>query len=179
MKEWPVIASVTREKQIPSAADSKVERVILMAGTIMTLDAIMKRMHKKGKKVYLHTEMVGGIGKDASAVEYLVEMFGINGIVSTKSSMITAAKQAGIPSIQRVFAIDSAAVDTAIRMVRQCRPDEVEMMPGLMPRVIRTFKEQAGVPLIAGGLIRNRDEVQAALAAGADFVSIGDESFWQ
>lgn len=178
MKDLPVIASVTREEQIPNAVDSRVERVILMAGTIMTLDGIMKCLHKKGKQVYLHTEMVGGIGKDASAVEYLVEMFGINGIVSTKSSMIMAAKHAGIPSIQRVFAIDSAAVDTAIRMVRQCRPDEVELMPGLMPRVIRTFKEQAGVPLIAGGLIRSRGEVEAALTSGADFVSIGDESFW-
>lgn len=159
MKDWPVIASVTREEQIPSAADSKVERVILMAGSIMTLDGIMKRMHKKGKQVYVHTD-------------------GINGIVSTKSSMIMVAKHAGIRSIQRVFAIDSAAVDTAVRMVRQCRPDEVELMPGLMPRVIRTFKEQAGVPLIAGGLIRNRDEVEAALSSGADYVSIGEESFW-
>lgn len=178
MKDWPVIASVTREEQIPSAADSKVERVILMAGSIMTLDGIMKRMHKKGKQVYVHTEMVGGLGKDAAAIEFLVEMFGINGIVSTKSSMIMVAKHAGIRSIQRVFAIDSAAVDTAVRMVRQCRPDEVELMPGLMPRVIRTFKEQAGVPLIAGGLIRNRDEVEAALSSGADYVSIGEESFW-
>ncbi|GJM68399.1 glycerol uptake operon antiterminator [Paenibacillus macerans] len=178
MSGYPIIASITQDIMISAAVDGKVERVILMAGNIMTLDEIVKQLRKKNKQIYVHVEMVGGIGRDASVIEYLAEMFAIDGIVTTKSNMVVAAKQVGIKSIQRVFAIDSAAVETAIRMIQHCEPDEVELMPGLMPRIIREFKQRIGQPLIAGGLIRNQEEIDTAFRSGASYVSIGNPDFW-
>lgn len=144
----------------------------------MTLDDIVKQLRKKKKQIYVHVEMVGDIGRDISVIEYLAEVFAVEGIVTTKSNMVVAAKHAGIKSIQRVFAIDTAAVETAIRMIQHCEPDEVELMPGIMPRIIGEFKERIDNPLIAGGLIRSQDEIGTAFSSGADYVSIGNPDFW-
>ncbi|RAV17902.1 glycerol-3-phosphate responsive antiterminator [Paenibacillus contaminans] len=178
MNRYPVIASITDDDQIAKALTSGVQRVNLMTGTITNLKQIIGQLHDAGKKVYVHIEMVGGIGRDASAIQYLAEVFKVDGIVTTKSNAVAAAKQAGLASIQRIFAIDSAAVDTAIRMIKTCNPDEVELMPGLMPRIIQEMKEKIKQPLIVGGLIRHDEEIKQALASGADYVSIGDVRFW-
>lgn len=178
MNRYPVIASITEADQITKALTSGVQRVNLMTGTITNLKQIIGQLHDAGKQVYVHIEMVGGIGRDASAIQYLAEVFKADGIVTTKSNAVAAARQAGIPSIQRIFAIDSAAVDTAIRMIKTCNPDEVELMPGLMPRIIQEMKGKIKQPLIVGGLIRHDEEIKQALASGADYVSIGDVRFW-
>lgn len=174
----PIIASITKAEQIEAVLKSKVTRVNLMTGDILTLPTIVNDLHKAGKQVHIHLEMINGIGRDASAVHYLSQAFAIDGIISTKSAMIAAAKKAGIKSIQRIFGIDTAAIETAIKMIGQVAPDEVELMPGLMPRVISQMKQRIQVPLIVGGLIRHNEEIQLALASGADFVSIGDQQYW-
>lgn len=174
----PIIASITKPEQIEAAAASKVKRVILMTGDIVRLADIRNRLHESGKEVFVHLEMVQGLGRDSSAVQYLAATFAVDGIVTTKSNAIAAARQAGIRSIQRIFAIDSAAVETAVKMIGQVMPDEVELMPGLMPRVIRDLKARLNRPLIVGGLIRSEEEIRVALNSGADHVSIGDQRFW-
>lgn len=174
----PIIASITKPEQVDLVLTSKVHRVNLMTGTVNTLRDMVSHLHQAGKKVYVHLEMVGGLGRDQASVRYLADHFRVDGIVTTKSHVVAAARQAGIRSIQRFFAIDTAAVDTAVKMIHAANPDEVELMPGLMPRVIRDVKCRMTQPLIAGGLIRSEEEIAMALQSGADYVSIGDASYW-
>lgn len=178
MNPFPIIASVTKEEQIPKMLQSSVERVNLMTGHIGNLETIIRQAHDSGKKVYIHLEMVSGLGKDSHAIHYLAEKFRADGIVTTKSAAVTAARQAGLKSIQRIFAIDTAAIQTAIRMISSCQPDEVELMPGLMPRVIHELKQTIKQPLIVGGLIRHEQEIIEALESGANFISTGDPAMW-
>ncbi len=178
IEELPIIASITKPEQIEAILKSNVKRVNLMTGDLMTLSAIVSDLHKSGKQVHVHLEMVNGLGRDFSTVQYLSKTFGIDGIISTKSSMIAAARQVGIRSIQRIFGIDTAAIETAIKMIGQVQPDEVELMPGLMPRVIKDLKQKIDCPLIVGGLIRHEEEIRQALVCGADYVSIGDKRYW-
>lgn len=174
----PIIASITSEEQLAHALRSPVTRVNLMTGDITALGNVVSQLHEAGKQVYVHMEMVQGIGRDASAIHYIAGTFGVDGIVTTKSHAVAAARQAGIRSIQRVFAIDSAAVETGIRMIATSKPDEVELMPGLMPRIIRELKARISRPLIVGGLIRYEEEVLEALGSGADYVSVGNPVLW-
>ncbi|WP_276353845.1 glycerol-3-phosphate responsive antiterminator [Cohnella caldifontis] len=178
MNRYPVIASLTSEEQIPQVLDSKLNRVNLMTGHIGKLEAIVNRLREADKQVYVHVEMVAGLGKDKFAIAYLAERFRVDGIITTKSNTVAAAKQAGLRSIQRIFAIDTAAVQTAVRVIGSMHPDEVELMPGLMPRVIREMREKISQPLIVGGLIRREEEISAALESGADYISCGDPSLW-
>ncbi|WP_141499982.1 glycerol-3-phosphate responsive antiterminator [Paenibacillus luteus] len=179
INQLPIIASITKSEQIGAVLKSRVQRVNLMTGDILKLAGIVRDLHQAGKKVYVHIEMVNGIGRDNSAIQYLADTFLIDGIISTKTNAIAAARKAGIRSIQRIFAIDTAAVDSAIKIVGQSHPDEVEIMPGLMPRVIREVKARIKQPLIVGGLIRSEEEIREMLGSGADYVSIGDARFWQ
>lgn len=178
MQELPIIASIVREDQLSKIEQSRVQTVILMTGNVLNIQGIIEQLHRAGKEVYVHIEMVDGIGRDAAAVKFIGEVFQADGIVSTKSNMIIAAKQAGLLTIQRVFAIDTGAFETAVKMIATSKPDKVELMPGLMPRVIRDMKQKIKQPLIVGGLIKSREEMETALRSGADFVSTGEECFW-
>src|SRR5690606_19278471 len=91
-EQLPIIASITKQEQIPDAIQSQVTRVNLMTGDIMTLDDIIYSLQKAGKQVYVHLEMVNGIGRDSSAVRFMAEHFQVDGIISTKSNTIAAAK---------------------------------------------------------------------------------------
>ena len=57
--------------------------------------------------------------------------------------------------------------------------DMVEIMPGVVGKVIAALKECISVPVIAGGLIETREEVDAALASGAAAVSTGKAELWE
>ncbi len=59
----------------------------------------------------------------------------------------------------------------AIDTVNKNKPDAVEAMPGLMPRVISELNEQLTFPIVAGGLFKTKKEMQLALDAGATAVS--------
>jgi glycerol uptake operon antiterminator len=178
MKQLPIIASVVREDQLPRLEKSNVKTVILMTGNILNIKGIIEQLHRADKTVYVHIEMVEGIGRDTAAIEYLGRVLHADGIVSTKSNMIHAAHQIKLQTIQRVFAIDTGAFETAVKMINSSKPGKVELMPGLMPRVIRDMKQKIRQPLIVGGLIKSLDEIETALQSGADYVSIGDECFW-
>lgn len=173
-----IIASVTKEEQITASLQSKVKRINLLSGNIMDLQSVIQRMHDAEKEVYVHFEMVRGLGRDALAVQYLADVFKADGIISTKSNIISAAKNARLKTIQRIFAIDTNALETARKMVASSGADEVELMPGLMPRIIKEMKDKFGKPMIVGGLIKYEEEIIAALESGANYVSISDPKFW-
>ena len=51
-------------------------------------------------------------------------------------------------------------------------------MPGVMPKVIRQMTEKLSVPVIAGGLISDKEDIIAALDAGATAISTTKEELW-
>jgi glycerol uptake operon antiterminator len=176
---FSVIASISREDQLASALSSDVERVNLLTGNILNIKSVIEKLQEAGKQVYVHMEMVSGLGRDTHAIAYLAQEFKVNGIITTKANSVAAARQAGIRSIQRIFAIDTAALQTACKMIGTAMPDEVELMPGLMPRIIQELKGKIRQPLIVGGLIRHAQEIREALGSGADYISCGSEQFWK
>lgn len=81
--------------------------------------------------------------------------------------------------MHRFFLIDSASVQTALDSAAASRPDCAEVMPGVVAKEIARFrKDLDGVSLIAGGLIESKQDVIAALKAGADAVSTGKQDLW-
>ena len=55
---------------------------------------------------------------------------------------------------------------------------QIEILPGLMPKVIRRVARLVKLPVIAGGLISEKEDVMAALSAGAISVSSTNQSVW-
>ena len=54
----------------------------------------------------------------------------------------------------------------------------IEVMPGVSPNIIRKLKTRTGVPIIAGGLIDDEEEVRVAIESGARAISTGARKLW-
>ena len=81
-------------------------------------------------------------------------------------------------TVFRVFVIDSMALDSLLG-VKNLRPDAIDILPGLMPGIICKVRTLTGLPVLAGGLITEKQEVLQALDAGAMAISSTAPAVWQ
>ena len=56
----------------------------------------------------------------------------------------------------RFFVIDSIAFDSIRRQTDSVHPDMIEVLPGVMPKIIKRICKESRVPVIAGGLIADK-----------------------
>ena len=165
-----VIAAVRTEKEFCSALASPVKTIFLLHADILTLNEQISRAKTVEKKVFVHLDMADGIGKDKSGAAFVASLRAA-GIISTRPSLIKAAKETGLLTVMRFFAIDSRSISTAIENISHASPDMVEMMPGILPEMIAAFRQKIHIPIIAGGLIKTKNEIYQALSAGAEAIS--------
>jgi len=81
-------------------------------------------------------------------------------------------------TVLRFFVLDSMALQTAKNTAETARPDMVEILPGIMPRIVKQLSANIQVPLLCGGLIQDKTDVLEALNAGAAAVSTTREEVW-
>lgn len=91
---------------------------------------------------------------------------------------IRRARHRGLLTVQRAFILDSLSLTSLSGQLEQGKPDFVEILPGIMPRVIAEISARTQVPVIAGGLLRDKADVMAAMRAGAAAVSTSAPSLW-
>ena len=176
-ENYPVIAAVKSKEHLALALRSEVQTIFLLSSNIMDIEETCALVHKENKLLFIHVDFVDGLSKDAAGVRYLSTM-GVDGIISTRSNVICAAKEAGICCIQRFFMIDSRSVDTAAESLRHTGADMIEIMPGLAYKAISRMQKLTDVPIIAGGLIEYKEEIYQAINAGAAMVSTGKRELW-
>ncbi|MBQ8850274.1 MAG: glycerol-3-phosphate responsive antiterminator [Clostridia bacterium] len=176
-ENYPVIAAVKSRDDLEHAIRSEVQAIFLLSSNIIDIEALSSLAHSCGKILFIHMDFVDGLSKDTAGVRYLSTK-GIDGIISTRSNIISAAHDAGIFCIQRFFMIDSRSVDTALETLKQSKADMIEIMPALAYKSITKIKNNIQIPIIAGGLIESRDEVYKALGAGASMISTGKTELW-
>ncbi|MDO4615347.1 MAG: glycerol-3-phosphate responsive antiterminator [Lachnospiraceae bacterium] len=178
LEENPVIAAVKDDAGLEKCCQMEDIRVVfILYGNICNLSEIVEKIRKAGKTAVVHMDLIGGISGREIAVQF-VKRSGADGIISTKPALINEARKLDMFTVLRVFLLDSMAYDNIEKEIRLCRPDAVEILPGLMPKVIRKISEQHRTPLIAGGLISDREDVMGALDAGAVSVSSTNETVW-
>ncbi len=177
--EFPraVIAATRTESDFQAATESEVDTVFDLAPDIMTVAPRLKKAHGAGKKLFIHIDLSKGIGRDESGIKYL-KFLGIDGIISTKSSMIKTARELGLITVQRFFIVDSRFIESTSDALKNAKPHMIEIMPGTVTKVISKLKATTQTPIIAGGLIETEEEVAAALLSGAAAVSTGKKELW-
>lgn len=174
----PIIAAVRDEAGLLRALDSSPELIFLLKSSILDIGNSIDRAHRKDKKLFVHVDLAEGIGKDEAGVSFLASL-GVDGIISTRTGIVRAAKERGLICVQRFFMIDSRSVDTAAEALVQSRADMAELMPGVACKAITQMKKRTRVPIIAGGLIDEKSEIIAALSAGAAAISTGNAELWE
>lgn len=170
LQKNPMIYAVSSTDALINAANGKSDVIFLLKSDISQLKKSVMYAHDRGKKIFVHIDLTDGLGKDEYAVKFLADFIKPDGIISTKSSIIRAAKQKGLLTVFRVFLVDSQGVNTALATIAKTDCDFVEIMPGVIPSMIERFLP-LNKYLIAGGLISTHKQVDDALSAGAIAVS--------
>lgn len=175
----PVIAAVKEEAGLRSALDSDCQVIFLLYGTILNVDSLVQQVHSRDKLCLVHIDLVEGLSNRDIAVDGLVKLCHPDGIISTRAAQIRRAQQLGILAVQRAFILDSMSLESLLPQKEAVRPDFIEILPGIIPAVIREITEKTDIPLIAGGLIRSKQDVIQALQAGVIAVSTSCQQVWK
>ena len=175
--ERKVAAAVRTQEDFQAALASKVDIIFLLYSNLLTIEEQIAKAHEAGKKLFIHMDFAEGIGKDRVGLEYIKEK-GADGILTTKTGMIKPAKEMGLITVQRFFIVDSHSVDTAVDSIRIAKPDIVEIMPGVVCKKIAEFARKVNTPILAGGLVEYKEDVDNAIAAGAKGISTADRELW-
>jgi len=175
----PVIAAVRDDRQLELAIASKAGTIFLLAGSINNLAQACATIKLARRLCFLHADLIEGLRPDQQGLRFIAEHLKPTGIITTKPACVKWAQALGLSTVQRIFMLDSTAVQDGLRNIQACQPDLVEIMPGVSEKAIRLACEHFNRPLIAGGLISSPDEVRAALAAGALAVSTSQASLWE
>lgn len=159
--------------------ESPLEVGIILEMHVAQLKNIRELAREYNKKMIYHVDMIHGIKNDDYAAEFICQEFKPYGLISTKANVILKAKQKGVVAIQRIFLLDSHALEKSYRLINKTKPDYIEVLPGTMPSMIKEIKEQVKTPVLAGGLIRTAKEVTNALDAGAAAITTSKQELWR
>ncbi|MBU8878753.1 glycerol-3-phosphate responsive antiterminator [Bacillus sp. FJAT-29790] len=146
---------------------------------ISQLKYVYQMAKEENKNMIYHVDMIHGIKNDDYATEFICQEYKPYGLISTKSSVILKAKQKGVYAIQRIFLIDSHALEKSYKLIEKTKPDYIEVLPGAMPWMIKEVYERLNTPIFAGGLIRTEEEVKNALKAGASAITTSKMELWE
>ncbi|MEX1377567.1 MAG: glycerol-3-phosphate responsive antiterminator [Eubacteriales bacterium] len=174
-----IIAAVKDEKSARYASVSSCKVVFVLGCNICALPKIVNMLKVKSKIVFVHVDIVEGLGKDTWAVEFLNKEIKPHGIISTRHHLIKHAKQLDMMAVQRMFLLDSSSIESGIDMAKKSSADFIELMPGVIPKAISNIKKYINQPIIAGGMVTEREEVDTAIIAGALAVSTSTMSLWE
>lgn len=174
----PVICGLNNVNEIDKVLESPSEIVFLLTGDIMNLSEILQKIKSRNKLAFIHLDLIKGFSKDAKAMEYLSKTYDFDGIMSTKVSLLKLARSYDLFIIQRLFMLDSSAYEMSINSVQTLNPDAIEIMPGIVPKIIKRVKLEINIPIIAGGLIDNKQEIIECLKSGASCISTTKQELW-
>lgn len=174
----PVIAAVRTPTLLPTALKSKVKVIFLMGGDLCQAHDITRQTQASGKQIFLHVDLLKGIGRDREAIEFIHKKIRPEGIVTTKPHLLQAANKQGLATVLQIFMIDSQAFETGIKNIHSYQPDAVEIMPGLMPRIAMQVKAAIEAPLICAGMIKQPNEVETMLEVGCEGIAASETALW-
>lgn len=175
----PVIAAAKDEEGLKRALETDCGIVFTLYGNLCTVEGMVKRIREAGKMAVVHMDLIQGLGGREIAVDFLKDSAGAQGVISTKIALVRRAMELGMAGIWRTFLVDSIALNNTKKQLSAAAPDAVEILPGILPRIIREIRSCTGVPIIAGGLLSDKKDVLEALDAGAWAVSSTREELWK
>lgn len=178
LEDCPVIAAVKDETGLKECLYSENQIIFLLFGDICSVGRYVEIAKSAGKMVFVHMDLINGLGNKEVAVDFIREHTGVDGIISTKPQLVKRAKELGLFGILRIFVIDSMAFGNIEKQCASLVPDAVEILPGLMPKIIKKLCSTVNVPIIAGGLISDKEDVMNALTAGAVAISVTNQRVW-
>lgn len=181
-EDYPVIAAVKDKDGLKKCLESgaEIQIVFVLYGDLCNIGDIVDRLKEGGKTVIIHLDLISGLGNREIVVDYIKNTTKADGIISTKSTLIKRAKELDFFAVMRFFMLDSMVYENVRKQIENVKPDMIEIIPGAMPKVISRLCEfiEGKVPVIAGGMIMDKEDTMKALDAGATAISTTRQNVW-
>lgn len=177
LQDSPVIAALKNDEGLTQALASDCSIVFFLYGTILNIGELVARVKESGKLAFVHADLIEGMTARDIAADFIAQNTQADGIISTRPNLIRRAKALDLLTIQRFFLFDSLSFENVLR--QSSNADAVDLLPGTMPRVLARLAEKVRQPIIASGLLADKQDVMAALSAGAQAVSTTSAALWQ
>ena len=175
----PIIAAIKDDDGLEKClVCDNIRIVFVLYGDICNISEIVGRIKKAGKLAVVHADLIVGLSNKEVAVDFIHRSTQADGIISTRQTFIHRAKELNMHSILRVFVLDSIAL-SSLEKLQSAHPDFIDVLPGTMPKTIRKVCSIVSVPVLTGGLIADKDDVIAALEAGAVAISTTNQAIWE
>jgi glycerol uptake operon antiterminator len=171
LRKTRIIPAVKSTEGLESRLYEKAKIVFVLFGDIITIPDIVEKLKKEEKTVFVHMDLIEGLSSRDLTIDFIAKNTLADGIISTKANLVRYAKSHRLLSVQRFFVLDSMALLNIEKQFPIDYADALEILPGLMPKVIRHLAGLTDKPIIAGGLISDQEDVRSALDAGAAAVS--------
>ena len=144
----------------------QISTVLLRHCNLLDLKPIIDHAFEHEVAVYVNVDHIDGIHPDSAGLRFLAHQLHIAGIVSSNPRILALAKGFELETIQRLFAVDSTGLETALESIDSHHVDLLDISPALViPYVVS--HTVLPLPFIGSGLISTLQQVQSVLRAGA------------
>jgi glycerol uptake operon antiterminator len=175
----PVAAVIRRAEELPRALASQVPAVFFLRAPAFHLGPLVWAVQARHKMAFVHIDLIAGLGKDRAGINFLAREIGVNGIITSHSGLVAAARAERVIAVQRLLLYDDLALPSALSALDHARPDIVEVLPGVIfPLVVDQIRARLPLPIIVGGFVTEPSQQAAALARGAAAVSSSTPRLW-
>lgn len=174
----PIIAAIKSPDGLEKCLSCDSQVIFILYGDILNIADIVDCIKSNGKIAMVHIDLINGLSGKEIAVDFIQKYTKADGIITTKPQLIKRAKELNLYTILRFFVIDSMAYDNIAKQLHSTKPDLIEILPALMPKVVKRICGLVKVPVITGGLVADKDDVVSMLDAGAVCVSSTNEEVW-
>lgn len=174
----PIIAAIKDDHGLNQVVESECQIVFVLYGNICTIADIVKKLKENNKLVFVDVDLVEGTSTRDIVTTFMRKYTQTDGIISSKAAIVRSAKEKGFYTIHRFFLIDSMSYHNLPKQYLSSGADIVEIMPGSMPKVLGWVQEKIKAPLIASGLVCDKEDVMTALGAGAIAISCTNPDVW-
>ena len=177
-EDSPIITAIKDDTGLEKCKTSESRVVFILYGDICNIADIVETVKDAGKLAMVHIDLIAGLSSKEIAVDFIKKYTKADGIISTKPNLIKHARELSLFTILRLFVIDSMAYENIDKQVKVARPDFIEILPALMPKVVRKICRMSSIPVIAGGLVSDKEDIMELLDAGVTSISSTNPDIW-
>lgn len=178
LEDSPIIAAIKDNSGLQKCLASDSHIIFILYGDICTIADIVDTVKSSGKLAMVHLDLITGLSSKEIAVDFIKKYTKADGIITTKPTLIKHAKELGLYTILRLFIIDSMAYENIERQTKAAGPDLIEILPALMPKIVARVCRISPIPVIAGGLVSDKEDIMSLLQAGVTSISSTNEQIW-
>ena len=177
--ENPIIMAIKNNKDLRDSLDSENKIVFVLFGTVESIPHIVNKLKNNGKIVMVHEDLIEGLSSSQLSAAFIKNYTNADGIITTRSQNASYARKLGLFTILRFFVLDSLSYENVKETVKKANCDLIEILPGIMPKVLADISKRTRIPLVAGGLINEKSDVVDALNANAIAISTSNTDVWK